>query len=72
MFAVCVKPAARKRICTRGLIWVKDSSHELYVSKKDRGTWATRKQAEEVITESWEIVVEEPNADVTGGDTPKL
>lgn len=28
MFAVMVKPAARKRICTSGLIWVKDDHHD--------------------------------------------
>ena len=57
MFAVMVKPAARKRICTGGLIWVKDATHEFYVTKKDRGLWATRAEAERMITEPWEIIV---------------
>jgi hypothetical protein len=39
-------------------IWVKDKSHPHYVSKKDRGIWATQEEASEHVTESWEIVVE--------------
>jgi hypothetical protein len=57
-----VKPAARKRICTSGLVWVKDDHHEFYVSMKERGLWTTKKEAERMITEPLEIVVELPNA----------
>jgi hypothetical protein len=62
MFAVMVKPAARKLICSSGLVWVKDVSHEFYVSLKDRGLWETKAEAKSMITESWEIVVEVHNA----------
>lgn len=61
MFGVMVKPAARRRICTSGLIWVKDSRCEFYVAKKDRGLWQTKAEAEQMITEPWEIVVEVRN-----------
>ncbi len=57
MFAVMVKPEARKRICVSGLIWVKDAIHEYYVCKKDRGLWQTKEDAEKIITEPWEMVV---------------
>lgn len=62
MFAVMVKPAARKRICTRGLVWVKDDRHEFYVSLKERGVWPTKAEAEKMIKEPWEVVVEVCNA----------
>ena len=58
MFYVCVKSAARKRICSSGLIWVKDARHELYVSKKERGAFETKADAQYAITEPWEIIVE--------------
>ena len=62
MFAVMVKPSARKRICTYGLVWVKDAQHDVYVSLKERGLWATKEEAKEMITEPYEIVVEVPNS----------
>lgn len=68
MFAVMVKHAARKRICTSGLVWVKDDKHDFYVSMKDRGLWATKEEATQMITEPWEIVVDVPNA---GGQAPQ-
>ena len=46
-----VKPAARKRICASGLVWVKDDHHEFYVSMKERGLWPTKAEAEQMITE---------------------
>lgn len=58
MFAVTIKPTARKRITTSGLVWVKDATHEFYVTKRDRGLWPTKAEAERMITELWEIVVE--------------
>ena len=58
MFAVMVKPTYRKRICTDDLVWVKDDRHEFYVSMKERGLWPTKTEAEKMITEPWEIVVE--------------
>ena len=61
MFAVMVKPAARKRICTGGLVWVKDDHHEFYVGMKERGLWPTKEEAEKMITEPWEIAVEVHN-----------
>lgn len=69
MFAVMVKPAARKRICTSGLVWVKDDHHEFYVSMKERGLWPTKVEAEKMITEPWEIAVEVHNAEVSGPST---
>jgi hypothetical protein len=62
MFAVMVKPAARNNVCTSGLVWVKDDHHKFYVSKKERGLWMTKNEAERMITEPWEIVVELHNA----------
>lgn len=63
MFAVCVKPSARKRICVPGHVWVKNDRHEFYVLLKDRGLWETKEQAQRMITEpAWEVVVEVPNA----------
>lgn len=67
MFAVMVKPAARKRICTSGLVWVKDDHHEFYVSMKERGLWPTKAEAEKMITEPWEIAVEVHNSSFRGG-----
>ena len=58
MFSICVKPSARKRVCSAGLIWVKDMHHKFYVSQKERGEWATREEAYAHITELHEIVVE--------------
>lgn len=66
MFAVMVKPAARKRICANGLVWVKDGRHEFYVSMRERGLWPTKAEAETMITEPWEIAVEVHNAKVSG------
>jgi hypothetical protein len=62
MFAVMVAPAARKNVCTSGLVWVRDDYHEFYVAKKDRGEWESREEAARMITESWEVVIEVPNA----------
>lgn len=59
IYAVCVKPSSRKTICTDGLIWVKDAEHDMYVSKKERGEWLTKKAAQGSIKEFWEIVVKE-------------
>jgi hypothetical protein len=58
MFAVTVNPSVRKRVCTSGLVWVKDDHHRFYVSLKHRGLWETKEDAEKMITEPWEIVVE--------------
>lgn len=58
MFAVTVKKSMRSRICTSGLVWVKDDKHDSYVRFKDRGLWHTKEEAEQMITEPWEIVVE--------------
>lgn len=58
MYAVCVKPNARKKICLPGQIWVKNKTHEYYVSKKERGIWPTKLEAKKHITEPYEIVVE--------------
>lgn len=58
MYSVCVKPAARSRLCTHGAIWVKDKTHEFYVDEKERGEWATKREAQDQITEPYEIVVE--------------
>lgn len=58
MFAVCVRPSARKKICSPGLVWVRDEYHELYVTIKERGTWRSKEEAERVVTEIWEIVVD--------------
>ena len=71
MFAVMVKPAARKRICTSGIIWVKDDHHDFYVGLKDRGLWATKAEAEKMITEPWEIAVEVRNVIYTTPDVIK-
>lgn len=69
MFAVMVKPAARKRICTSSLVWVKDASHDSYVRMKDRGIWQTKEEAKRMIVEPWEIVVEVLNTERTKRDT---
>ena len=66
MFAVMVKPAARKSVCISGIIWVKDDHHDFYVRLKDRGLWATKAEAEKMITETWEIAVEVRNAELRG------
>lgn len=60
IYCVCVAPKHRKRICTDGKIWVKDSYHEFYVTKKERGEFATRGDAQNAITEPFEIIVCEP------------
>ena len=62
MFAVMVKPSARKRIGTDGRVWGKDAHHDIYVSLKERGLWSTKEEAKEMITEPYEIVVEVPNS----------
>jgi hypothetical protein len=58
MYAVVVKTSARKRLCANGRIWVKDAKHPFYVDLRERGLWQTREEAEKMITEPWEIVVE--------------
>ncbi len=61
MFAVMVKYAARKRVCTSGLVWVKDNKHKFYVGLRERGLWQTKAEAKQMVTEPWEIVVEVHN-----------
>jgi hypothetical protein len=58
MFAVMVKPEARREVCEDGKFWVKDETHEYYVTEKDRGLWKSKDDAEKAITESWEEIVE--------------
>lgn len=58
MFAVMVKQEARREVCEDGKFWVKDETHEYYVSEKDRGLWKSKDDAEKAITESWEEIVE--------------
>jgi len=58
MFAVMVKPEARCDVCEDGKFWVKDETHEYYVSEKDRGLWKSRDDAEKAVTESYEDIVE--------------
>lgn len=59
MFAVCVKPSARKILCLPRQVWVKSDRHEFYVSLAERGLWDTKEQATRVITEpAVEVVVE--------------
>lgn len=53
-----VKRAARKNICTSGLVWVKDDRHEFYVSREERGLWPTKEEAERMITEPYEVAIE--------------
>lgn len=59
MFYICVKPSERKRVCSDGKIWVKDMQTDVYVSKKQRGSWETKEEAKKHITEDCEIIVEE-------------
>lgn len=67
MFAVCVKPSARKKICVPKQAWVKTDRHEFYVSVKERGLWATKEEAQKMITEpALEVVIEVPKAELTG------
>ena len=58
MFAVMVKQEARCDVCEDGKFWVKDETHEYYVSEKDRGLWKSKDDAGKVITESYEEIVE--------------
>ncbi len=62
MYAVMVKPEERKNVCIRGRVWVKDDNYEFYVSKKERGLWPTKAEAERMITEPWETAVDVHNA----------
>jgi len=61
MFAVRVKKEARKSVCCPRLVWVKDNTFEFYVNAKERGTWKTRAEAQKMITEEWEEIVEVPD-----------
>lgn len=59
MFSVMVKESARNKLGTNGLVWVKDDKCQYYVSKKDRGVWGTKEEAQRMITEhSFEVVVD--------------
>lgn len=58
MYAVCVKTSYRKKIGTNGKVWVKNGYCEFYVSKKERGLWKTKEEANRARTEPWEIIVE--------------
>lgn len=57
-YAVCVKPSMRERICSGGKIWVKSFGDRDYHTKKDRGIWGSKEEAQQQITEFYEIVVE--------------
>ena len=58
MFAVMVKPEARVDVCEDGKFWVKDETHEYYVSEKYRGLWKSKNDAEKAVTELYEEIVE--------------
>jgi hypothetical protein len=58
VYAVMVKHSARKRICTSGLVWVKDERTPYYVALKERGLWNTKAEAARAITDPCEVVVE--------------
>lgn len=58
MFAVMVKPEARCDVCEDGKFWVKDETHEYYVTEKDRGLWKSKDDAGKAVTESYEEIVE--------------
>lgn len=58
MFAVMVKTEARSDVCEDGKFWVKDETHEYYVSERERGLWKSKDDAEKAITELWEEIVE--------------
>lgn len=58
MFAVMVKQEARREVCEDGEFWVKNETHEYYVSERERGLWKSKDDAEKAITESWEEIVE--------------
>ena len=72
MFAVWVKPSARKKVLVpRGEIWVNNIS-PFYVSRKERGLWSTRAEAQRWIVEpKWETIVEVPDGGV-GVLAPKI
>lgn len=56
-YHVCVAPKYRKKICTDGKVWVKDARCDMYVGKKERGSFDTKQEAQDAITEPHEIVV---------------
>lgn len=58
MFAIQVRKDARKEACKPGLIWLKDREHLFYVEKRRRGVFATREEAQSIIVEDWEIIVD--------------
>lgn len=58
MFAVMVKKSERKLICFGKAVWVKDILSLDYVSRSSRGLWATKEEAQKMIADSCEIVVE--------------
>ncbi len=58
MFAIQVRKDARKEVCKPGWIWVKNREHLFYVEKRRRGIFATREEAQSVIVEDWEIIVD--------------
>ena len=58
MFAVMVKTEARSDVCEDGKFWVKDETHEYYVSERERGLWKSKDDAGKAITESYEEIVE--------------
>jgi len=58
-WSVRVNPKYVKDICvTHFQIWLKDKYHEVYVTKKQRGEWETREEAEDAINMPYEEVVE--------------
>lgn len=57
-FAVCVKPSARKNVCSAGLVWVRDAQYFFYVRKRERGLFDSREDAQNAIAEAYEIIVE--------------
>lgn len=65
-YAVMVEPTSQDNICRcTGEVWVggDESNNEFYVAEHQRGLWATKAEADQVVTEPWEIVVE------VGGET---
>jgi hypothetical protein len=58
-WGVAVKPEARARLCDGWETWVKTKDHAFYVGVKDRGEWATRKEAvKHISNKDVETVVE--------------
>lgn len=58
VWAVWVKPSARKFACTPYKVWVRDDQHELYVGLKHRGEWQTKEEAQCHVIEPFEEAVE--------------